>query len=221
MNLAFFGFSAVGLLFTCYAFSFYRVTSKGFSNLHSGSYACGYFSVALAFLTWSIAVLYKPFPQTSILAGDAFLLLSTLCFLNVLINCDLKARSILLAVASVVAILLFWLRSTYYPPQAYVENGVLVFNTPLAVAILLDAVFLFVWLPTNLYVARIISKAVPIEGMPLAYSFIYAILTVSAILFIAFKTVPLIIISFIIIGISFILLFASNYIISTLFPSKL
>lgn len=220
MYLASLGFLIIGVLFGCYAVSFYSLARKRFPDFPTGSYACAYFSLAVAFILWAVAALYNPFPQTSIIVGDAFILFGSLFLLNVMTSNNPKIKVPVLIVGVIGALLILWLRTQYFPPVAFVESGVLVFNTQLPIAVLLDALFILIWLPANILVARRIAQAIRIEGVALAYSFVYAISSISAILLIAFKTVPLVVASFVVLGVCFILLFVSNYVMSNLLPQK-
>ena len=68
--------------------------------------------------------------------------------------------------------------------------------------------------------AKKVTANISIEGMTYAYSFIYGVSTIAAILFITFKTIPMVIISFVTLGICFVMLLYSNYVISKLLPAK-
>jgi len=219
MNLAFVGFFITGIVFTIYASTFYHIARK---KLHGylRNYAFSYICLALAFLIWAFASIYPIFLIDSIILGNIFLLLGSIFLLSVLFNSNKYLKCLAVFNGVVLSLGFIYIRVKYFAPTPYIESGVLVFNTQLIIRIILDLLFIFIWLPANLMVAKTITKNIKIDGLNYAYSFIYSVSTVSAALLINFKTVPMIVLSFVVLGISFIMLLYSNYVINKLIPSQ-
>lgn len=219
MNLAFIGFAVVGVVFAIYASTFYSLAGKRLP-VFLRSYSFAYFSLALAFLIWAFASLNNEFLKNSVIIGDSLLLLGSIFLLNVLFNQNKNIKIFSIAVGIVLSLIFVWLRINYYQPMPFIENGILVFNTQTMIAVVLNLIFILIWLPANLVAAKKVTANISIEGMTYAYSFIYGVSTIAAILFITFKTIPMVIISFVTLGICFVMLLYSNYVISRLLPAK-
>ncbi len=219
MNLAFIGFSVVGIVFAIYASTFYSLAGKRLP-VFLRSYSFAYFSLALAFLIWAFASLNNEFLTNSVIIGDSLLLLGSIFLLNVLFNQNKNIKVFSVAVGIILSLIFIWLRINYYPPMPFIENGILVFNTQTIITVILNLIFILIWLPANLMAAKKVTANISVEGMTYAYSFIYGVSTIAAILFITFKTIPMVIISFVTLGICFVMLLYSNYVISKLIPAK-
>lgn len=219
MNLAFIGFAVVGVVFAIYASTFYSLAGKRLP-VFLRSYSFAYFSLALAFLIWAFASLNNEFLKNSVIIGDSLLLLGSIFLLNVLFNQNKNIKIFSVAVGIILSVIFIWLRVNYYQPMPFIENGILVFNTQTMIAVVLNLIFILIWLPANLMAAKKVTANISIEGMTYAYSFIYGVSTIAAILFITFKTIPMVVISFVTLGICFVMLLYSNYVISKLLPAK-
>lgn len=218
MNLAFIGFFIAGVVFAVYAYTFYRLAGKKLP-IFLRNYAFAYFALALAFLVWAFAAVNNSFLVNSVIVGNILLLLGSIFLLNVLFNNNknIKILSILLGV--ILSLVFIWMRVNYYQPMPFMENGVLIFNTPKIISIILSSIFILIWLPTNLVTAKKVTTNMPIQGMSFVYSFIYGVSTIAAIFFIALKTVPMVITAFVTLVICFVMLIYSNYVASKLLPN--
>jgi hypothetical protein len=220
MNLAFIGFTVVSVVLSIYASTFYSLAGKRLP-VFMRSYSLAYFSLALTFLIWAFASLNNEFLKNFVIIGDSLLLLGSILLLNVLFNQNKNIKIFSIVTGVILSLIFIWLRINYYQPMPFIENGILVFNTQTIVAVILNLVFILIWLPANLVAAKKVTANISIEGMTYAYSFIYGVSTIAAILFITFKTIPMVIISFVALGICFVMLLYSNYVINKLLPTKL
>jgi hypothetical protein len=213
MNLASIGFLIVGILFVAYAYTFYVLAEKKLPAFLK-NYAYAYFALAVAFLFWSFAAFSGSFLSASVLVGDILLLLGSLFLVSVIFKANKSIKIIAIVVGVILSAVFVYMRLYYFPPTPFISNGILIFNTQKIIAEILGFVFAFVWLPANLFVAKEVSKKMEIQGMFSIYSFIYIISTVSAILFISVSTTKMVIASFVILGLCFVMLLFSNYVIS-------
>ena len=211
--LATLGFLATGLCFALFAFTFNsKVIAKTKLPLRQFSYA--YYCLALALITWGIAAWIggNDLLANSVIIGNAFLILGTLFMISVLLKP--KEQGWLLT-AGLIGAFLLYLRAENYPPAPYMQDGILIFNTETAVALVLASIFLFIWLPVNLRVAKQVAHSIKQDGIASLYSYIYIAATLSALIFIASRRVLTIVLSFIALGICFLLLLASNFLVSS------
>jgi hypothetical protein len=219
MNLAFVGFFIAGVVFMVYASSFYSLAGKKLP-VFLRSYALAYFCLGLAFLIWAFAAINTGFLNSSVMVGDVLLLLGSIFLLAVLFNQNKNLKIFSVVMGIILAAVFIWLRMTYYLPMPLMSNGILVFNTQKVITVILSLIFILIWLPTNILVGKKVGANIPIEGISFVYSFIYGVSTIAAIFFISFKTVPMVVISFVTLGICFIMLLYSNYVLSKLLPNK-
>ena len=219
MNLAFIGFSIAGVIFAIYAYTFYSLAGTKLP-VFLKNYAFAYFALALAFLIWAFAALNNSFLVNSVIIGNILLLMGSIFLLNVLFNNNKNIKIFSVFLGIVLSLIFVWVRINYYQPVPFMEDGVLIFNTQKVISIILSLIFIFIWLPANLVVAKKVTANVSIDGMTYAYSFVYGISTIATILFITFKTIPMVIISFVTLGICFVMLLYSNYVISKLPNTK-
>lgn len=219
MNLAFVGFFIAGIVFAIYASTFYRMTGKKI-HAYLKNYAFAYMCLAAAFLVWAVASIQTTFLVNSVIIGNILLLTGSIFLLNILFNKKKYLKYIAVVCGVALSIEFIYVRLGYFAPIPYMESGVLVFNTQKTIQILLDLLFVFIWLPANLSVAKTITANIKIEGLSYIYSFIYSVSTIAAVLLINFRTVPMVVLSFVVLGICFIMLLYSNYVINTLIPTK-
>lgn len=215
MNLAFLGFSVAAIVFGAYSYTFYRLTEKKLPPFLK-SYALAYFALALAFLTWALASLNNNLLDVSVIIGNVFLLIGSLLLLAVLLNNNPGTRKQALTVGALLALVFLYLRVTYYWPTPFMLDGVMVFNTQKAVALVLGLIFITIWLPASLFVAKQVTAKTEAEDITFVFSLLYSVSTVAAILFMAFKTPALIITTFVILLVCFTMLLYSNYVINKL-----
>lgn len=206
--LAEIGFLVTGVCFAMFAYTFKTfVINK--TKLALGQFAWAYFFLALALLTWGIAVAIGGglLLRNSVFVGDFFLLCGTLLMLDLLLGVN---RRFWLMLAAAAGLLLLNYRSRHYPPHPYMDGSVMIFNTQTPVAISLGLMFLLVWLPANLKVAKQVTGRIKEDGLSNIYSYIYIAATISALVFIASRRVFTVVLSFIALGICFLMLLASN-----------
>ncbi|GEM_PF-5987132 len=154
LPLATISFAVGALLFAGYAASLHWYTrNAGVPR----SYPCTYYALALAFFCWSAAsaVGNSTVLAYSVLIGNALILFGTVCLINGLVAAQHKR--VLTILASVLGLTLLILRIISFPPHPYLENGILIFNTDSSVSALYTLLFLFVWLPANMSVGKIMG----------------------------------------------------------------
>jgi len=213
--LATLGFLITGVFFGVFATTFLALVARG-SKLQLKQFGYAYYMLGLAFLGYGLAsaVGSQGWLEASVLAGNVFLLAGTLCMLDLV----LPQRQRLfwrLALVTIGAALLY-MRVTLYPPDPYILKGVLIFNSQAPVAITLGLLFVGVWLPINIRVARQVVRAVKQESIEMVYSWLYTLATVSALLFLAARRTTTVVLSFIAISICFALLILSNVVVKSL-----
>lgn len=217
LSLATIGFTVTGIFFGIYAYTFYLLVIKKLrSSLESFSYA--YFSLSLAFLIWGGATFMgdQNILNISVIIGNALLLLGTIFLLNLWFENNKSLRGITIIGCVILSLVFLWWRISYFYPQPTLLNGILLFNTQLPVAILLGLIFLLIWLPTSIKVGKIISRTLRIDSLSFIYSSIYVMATIAALIFIAARTIPMIVISFVGISLCFVMLLTSNIFIDKL-----
>lgn len=183
------------------------------------SFAYAYFSLSLAFLVWGLVTFLgdQNLLNLSVISGNILLLLSTIFLLGLLFETN---KLIVTTIGGLLSFIFVWWRTTYFPPQPLISDGVLVFNTQLPVATILGLILLLVWLPTNIKVANLVAKRLKIKGMPFIYSSVYVMATLASLLFISARTIPVIILSFVGITLCFAMLIASNVVIDKVTGEK-
>jgi hypothetical protein len=212
--LAEFGFLATGVCFAAFAVTFWTlVLKKTKLDLHQFSYA--YFSLALALLTWGVAVSIggDTLLKNSVLVGDLFLMCGTLFMFDLLLP---SRYQLWLVPVAILAIWLLHVRAVSYPPHPVMHNGILLFNTQRPVAAALAAIFILIWLPANLRVAKLVTHKVKQDSISNLYSYIYIAATASALVFIASRRTITVALSFAALGICFLMLLSSNLLVEAL-----
>jgi len=210
--LATLGFTITGVCFGIFAYTFsHLVISKTDLKLNQFSYA--YYSLGLALLTWGIAATIggDDLLRRSVLVGNGFLFVGTLFMLDIWLG---KKNRNWLYLAALVAVALLYVRATYYSPTPYMRGGILIFNTQTVVAAILAGIFAFIWLPVNLKVAKLVTSAIGQEVIAQMYSAIYVTATAAVLVFLAARRTVTVVLSFIAIGICFLMLIRSNILVS-------
>jgi hypothetical protein len=208
------GFLLAALCFGIFALTFQTmVVDKTKLKLSSFSYA--YYFMAVALAVWSVAAANgdSHFLKTAVLIGDGLLLAGSVFMLYVLIG-DKNRTFVWLSV--VLAAVLLFVRAKYYSPAPFMSGGILEFNSQTPVALALGAIFAAVWLPANISTAKQVAHAIRHDEISSYYIYIYTAATISALLFLAAKRVLAVVLSFAAIGVCFLMLIASNMLVSKL-----
>ncbi len=210
--LATLGFTITGLCFIIFAYTFNSLVIRK-TNLKLSQFSYAYYSLALAFITWGVAAAIggNDLLRRSIIVGNGFLLLSTLFMLDVWLG---KKNRLWLWLAALVAIGLLYVRAVHYSPTPYMRGGILIFNTQTIVAIVLGLIFALIWLPVNLRVAKLITHKIGQENITSTYSAIYVAVTIAALIFLAARRTITVVLSFVAIGVCFVMLIWSNMLIA-------
>ncbi len=206
--LASVGFITTALFFGIFAFTFDHLALKNI-RLKLTGFSFAYYSLAAAFLIWGIAAAMQDqyFLSVSVLIGNALLLIGTLCMANLLIKSN---RTLLLLIGSGIGAILLLARITYFFPEPSVRDGILFFNTQTPVALLLGALIVFIWLPANVYVAKKIAHTVKQDNIASIYAWIYGVATLASLIFLSARRTVTIILSFVALGMCFVVLIVSN-----------
>lgn len=210
--LATLGFTITGLCFGVFAYTFKSlVISKTDLKLNQFSYA--YYSLGLALLSWGIAagIGGDDVLKNSVIVGNGFLLLGSLFMLDIWLG---KKNRILLGLAALVAAGLLYVRASQFAPVPYMQDGILIFNTQTAVAAAIAVMFVVIWLPVNLRVAKAVTQAIKQNDITSVYSSIYIAATVAALVFLAAKRTVTVVLSFVAIGVCFLMLIRSNMLVA-------
>jgi hypothetical protein len=175
--------------------------------------------LAVALLTWGLAASTNEATvlKQSVIIGDALLLTGTLFMLSIWFGT--KARQ-WMWLSFLAAAGLLYVRISQYPPAPYMKNGIFVFNPQTQVAIAIGLLFLLVWLPVSLKVARQVTRAINQESIYRIYAAIYIVSAISALLFLNARRLATIIISFTVVGICFLMLIQSNLVIEKIMEKR-
>jgi hypothetical protein len=87
------------------------------------------------------------------------------------------------------------------------RNHVLFFNSQRAVSFTIAATFLLIWWPVNLQIARLVTRKV--QSLATTYTALYAVATLSAVIFLLSKTPLSVSLSFSALSVSFLALVIS------------
>lgn len=207
--LAVLGFTITGLLFILFSLTMPKHPKKKSAALLD-DFKKAYLFLAVAFLGYGLASVDG---STSVLAvsmiiGNALLLIGTLHMLRILVSRNANKKLILyLAAATGIALVLA--RILFFYPEPYMQDEILVFNTQRFVSFMLSALFLLVWLPVNLRVARMLTLK-NVAGMDKLITLVYTAATFSAVIFILAKKPVTLALSFTAVSAAFVLLIAYN-----------
>ena len=212
--LATIGFLLTGLCFGLFAYTFETlVIEKTKLKLKQFSYA--FYCLALAMLIWSVAASIGSFEalRHSVYVGEALLLVGTIFMLDILLG---PKRRYWLFVAIALGIVLLILRVQHFTPTPYMRGEILIFNTQIAVGAVIGLLFALVWLPASLHVAKKVTHKIGQDSIASIYSSIYVAATFAALIFIAARRTVTVVLSFIAVGICFLLLIRSNILVAQL-----
>src|SRR5581483_4986502 len=210
--LATFGFTIAGIFFLLFGLTFREQVIKR-TKLGLSGFVHAYYSLAVALWVWAVASANgsDEWLKRSVIIGDLFLLVGTLFMLSLWLS---KKTKHWLWLATMVALLLVYIRVKYYYPAPFLRDSLLIFNTQQPVAVVLGLIFTLVWLPTNIKVARLVTDKIKQPTLRSTYSMIYALATASALIFIAAKKTSTVALSFASITVCFAMLIASNWLVA-------
>lgn len=207
--LATIGFLAAALLLVLFSATFYSLVKTKHKSLRP--FAWAYLLVAVACLMWAVLSLMAANYMTlgrSVLIGDDLLMVASVCAAWVVI--PPKWQNYVIPAALVLAVVLVYVRGTYYYPTPSLQGGVLFFNTQHPVAVALSAMLLVAWLPASMKVARTLTNTAVLKRYYSLYVSLYAMTVISAALFIQAHRRRIIILSFVAFAACILLLLLSN-----------
>lgn len=154
------GFSFATAVFLLFGHTAYRVKIKKTDNFIIKHYVVGIVLAASACALWAATSLIgsASFTSVSIIVGDILLVLATLYLLNAWIDDDNRLPAII--GVGMAGILLVLARIFIFKPDAYILDGVLVFNTPRVLAIVLIAMLFSIWFYANYRFYSIVAPRV-------------------------------------------------------------
>lgn len=212
--LAALGFGVVGTFLAIFALTFeFMVVRK--TRLYASEFALAYGFLAIAFWVWAIAAAFNNigYLQVSVILGDALILAASLTLLDLLLHLS-KYRSLWLFVATAICLYLLLERMSLYPPSAYMDGGILIFNGQTAVNVILGLIVAGIWLPVSVMIGRELAVEIRQSHLWVMFAGIYACGMVGALLFASAHRLPLVICAFVVLGLSFIMLITSNIVVS-------
>ena len=209
--LAIIGFIFSGLCFAIFASTLQRVVAKK-TGLSLNSFAFAFYAIGIAFLIWAIAAgtMRNDILSESVILGEGLIASATIVLLSLLVQ---KNANLIISLAGIGAAALLILRYLCFFPTPVLTGGIVVFNVPAKVLLVLGAAIVAVWLPASIKVGKQITGAVGQSSMGQLYGFMYSTAALAAIFFISARRPFTVILSFATLTIMFALLIASNLII--------
>ncbi len=206
------GFLVVGILFLVFAITFQFSIGRNIPALENFAYAYG--AVSMALLLWGITLLTlnMHIMSESIVIGDIFLLSGTVFLLDILVQQRKKGDRWGIIIGELLTVGFLILRVFFYYPHPQLQSGILFFNTQAPISIFLGCLIVLVWLPSAFYASTLIAHHLRHEEFSYVYRSLYIMAAFSLLLFLIAKTLLLIVLSFLCIGICFVLLIFSNII---------
>lgn len=200
--LATIAFFSTGILIIAFALILKGLVKKA---KISTDYYAAYFLLGLAFIGYGVATALddQNLLKTSMIIGNFLMFTGTALLL--LTKSKLSRNNIMLG-SFVAAVILTALRVVLFPPAPVLSDGVLHFKTQLAVGIPIALMFLLIWLPRSLSLAKSIASAFKFNELYSIYAGLFSLTTMSAILFLAAKNNTSLIITFTTITASFLAL---------------
>lgn len=210
--LAVIGFTLTGLIVLAFAATFDRYIIQP-HKLGIWQFSAAYYCLACALLLWGMAssVNDPRFLQFSVMAGNGLLLMATGLLASLVI--PRKYLQDLAVIGSLIGALLLSARAIYFLPEPAMRDGILLFNTQVPVQIAISAAFALIWLPVNVRIAEMVTSVAKQPSMQQLYVSLYVAATITALLFLSARRFIVIVLSFAMIGLLFLLLTASNYVV--------
>lgn len=208
--LAVLGFTVTGFLFLLFALS---IPNKKHSE-NILYFKISYILLAVAFFGYAVAsqINSSATLARSMIIGNVWIFIATLFMLSIYLFKN-KYKKYYIYMAALLAILLLVIRVVYFYPEPYIQDSILVFNSERFVSFLLSAIFLIIWLPVNLNIAKNILKDTHFEVLERQFAFMYTAATFSAIIFLLAKKPLTLALSFIALSLAFAMLIISNVLI--------
>jgi hypothetical protein len=205
--LAVLGFGFTGILFIFFALSIGELSDKVLKDTFK-AYSRAYLLVAVAFIIWCLASIRgdKDILALSVVVGDALLLIATLLIISILFDAS-PHRKLWLYGAALTGTAALVIRTVFFYPEPFMRNHVLFFNSQRAVSFTIAATFLLIWWPVNLQIARLVTRKV--QSLATTYTALYAVATLSAVIFLLAKTPLSVSLSFSALSVSFLALVIS------------
>lgn len=150
------GFTSAALLFFWYGLSA-RNTNK-LPSIRNQSYAGAYIFLALACVTWAITLIFGDNAlDKGVLVGDLFVIIGTVLMIDSISKANYRAISTLGSL--LLGIMAFIARIKYFSPNAYINDGILVFNSAKTVTVIFTAMFVLIWFPITMRFVREVLTA--------------------------------------------------------------
>lgn len=152
-----FGFFVAAIAFLAYGFSSYGLASTK-HNFSRTNFLIAYILIATACLTWGVGVqLDIQQLKTAIYTGDALLLAACVFLLATTVKKSQQLSVFILGVLT--AGVLLFIRINTSVQDAFVRDGILIFNTPRIFGAILAVILLTVWVKANMnFFTTVIDK---------------------------------------------------------------
>lgn len=185
--------------------------SKKISNVLD-SYSFAYVLLSLAFFGFAIASVIGSAEALamSVVVGD-FLILAATCFISNILLQGNRYRIQVLAALAIVGVGATMFRVAYFYPEPYMTEGILFFNSQRFVNFTLSSIFLLLWLPVNLRIARLqLTKRKEAHALASGLTYAYTVAIFAALIFILAKTPLVLVMSFTAMCACYLMLVVSN-----------
>jgi hypothetical protein len=213
--LGFIGFITSSILVIGFAASFEQLISPRLPD-RLWQFIAAYYLLGITLAFWGVACLVKSpdWIQFSVLLGDGLLMAGTSLLATMLVH---KRHLPLTAFLGLLLTLIASIgRPFIIPIHAYISDGILYFNTPRAVGVVLVAALVFVWLPAAVRVCTLITLPLTDRLLRNGYISSYGTAIAVATIFITAHRREVIIVSFAAITFMFALLVGSNFMLAYL-----
>lgn len=215
--LAALGFTVAAVLFGLFTWSLPEIKGKKTEAL-TKNYKIGFMFLTLAFLVFGIAsaINDESILSMSVMIGDILIVAASLFILSILYSGN-KYLKYILGAATIAGAGLLIVRGVAFFPEPFMEDSILVFNSPRFVNFVIASTFLLVWLPVNIRMAKLFTANIDNSGRVIdLYVYMYFAATFAAAIFVLSKKPITLAISFTAVCIAFLMLVIANRLINIL-----
>ncbi len=215
--LAVLGFTVAAILFGLFTWSLPEVKGKKTKELVK-NYKIGFSLLTLAFLVFGIASAINDdsILSVSVMIGDVLIVAASIFILEILYSGN-KYLKYILGLATIVGIAFLVIRGVAFYPEPFMEDSILVFNSPRFVNFVIASTFLLVWLPVNIRMAKLFTSEIHNSGQVIdLYIYMYFAATFASMIFVLSKKPITLAISFTAVCIAFLMLVIANRLINLL-----
>lgn len=208
--LATIGFFIAAIIFIVYGYTLYKLKNKNFKD-NITLFTLAYILLGVACVTWALGAIIGTDSslKTCVFMGNISVIAATIVIINSVWGN--KYRVLLNTLLVVISACLLVLRNLLIPPEPFMKDGVLVFNTQTIVLLAFAIIFIGIWMPINLRVSRQITKNIRLLPMQAIGEIAFVLASFGVVGFIAAQKPLTVALSFIILCSAFIPLTFINY----------